>query len=54
MYVASGATKETLREILATCDGVIVGTAIKAGGKAGEPVDLARAKAFVAAFRNAC
>ncbi len=53
VYVASGATKETLRELLAASDGVIVGTAIKSGGKPGEPVDLARAKAFVAAFRAA-
>ena len=50
VYVASGATLDTLAEILAAADGVIVGTAIKVDGKAGAPVDLARAKAFVRAF----
>ncbi|CAN5264340.1 BtpA/SgcQ family protein [soil metagenome] len=53
VYVASGATKESLRELIAVADGIIFGTAIKEGGRAGEPVDLARAKAFVAAFRAA-
>jgi membrane complex biogenesis BtpA family protein len=53
VYVASGASKESLRELLQTADGVIVGTAIKRAGKAGEPVDLARAKAFVTAFQSA-
>jgi membrane complex biogenesis BtpA family protein len=53
VYVASGATKESLRDLLAIADGIIVGTAVKEGGRSGEPVDLARAKSFVAAFRAA-
>lgn len=52
VYVASGTTLETLGETLVAADGVIVGTAIKVDGRAGAPVDAARAKAFVAAFRR--
>ena len=40
------------RDRLAKCDGVIVGTAIKRGRRAGGPVDPKLAKAFARAVRN--
>jgi len=52
LFVASGATERTVRALLAKCDGVIVGTAIKRGGRAGAPVDLDRAKRFARAARH--
>lgn len=51
VLVASGVTEKTARSILARCDGVIVGTAIKRGRRAGGPIDAAFAKAFVRACR---
>ncbi|HEY1692441.1 MAG TPA: BtpA/SgcQ family protein [Polyangiaceae bacterium] len=50
VLVASGATLESLRGLAGQCDGVIVGSALRAGGVAGGPVDLARAEAFARAF----
>lgn len=47
VFVASGATERTAKSLLAKCDGVIVGTAIKRGRRAGGPVDPKLAKAFV-------
>jgi uncharacterized protein len=49
MYVGSGATIETLDELLHQANGVIVGTALKRDGRTREPVDAARAQAFVRA-----
>jgi membrane complex biogenesis BtpA family protein len=49
VLVASGVTERTVRDLLEKCDGVIVGTAIKRGRRAGGPVDAAHAKAFVRA-----
>jgi membrane complex biogenesis BtpA family protein len=49
VFVASGATERTVKSLLAKCDGVIVGTAIKRGRRAGGPVDPKLAKAFVRA-----
>lgn len=51
VYVASGATKETVADLLALSDGVIVGSDIKELGQAGAPVDEARARAFLVAAR---
>jgi predicted TIM-barrel enzyme len=53
VFVASGATEKTVSALLARCDGVIVGTAIKRGRRAGAAVDLALAKRFVRAARRA-
>ncbi len=53
VLAASGATAASLRDLLAACDGVVVGSALKVGGRAGAPVDPARARRFVAAFRRA-
>jgi membrane complex biogenesis BtpA family protein len=52
VFVASGATERTVKSILAACDGVIVGTAIKRARRAGGPVDPVLAKAFVRAARR--
>ncbi|MDM8008163.1 MAG: BtpA/SgcQ family protein [Phycisphaerae bacterium] len=52
IYVGSGATSETVAELLAVADGVIVGTAIKQGGVITAPVDPARAAALIQAARR--
>jgi uncharacterized protein len=51
--IASGATLESLGRLAPLCDGVIVGSALRANGRAGGPVDAGRASAFATAFRNA-
>ena len=51
VLAASGVTIDSVRPILAECDGVIVGSALREGGKAGWPVDAERAAAFVRAAR---
>lgn len=53
VYVASGATIASLPDLSAMCDGVIVGSALRADGRAGGPVDLAAAQRFAEAFRAA-
>ncbi len=52
VLVASGATERSVAALLARCDGVIVGTAVKRGRRAGGPVDSALAKRFVRAARR--
>ncbi len=52
VYAASGVTHDTVREILSACDGVIVGSALRADGKAGGPIDPKRAAEFVARART--
>jgi membrane complex biogenesis BtpA family protein len=49
LYAGSGVDALTVGEILAICDGVIVGTAIKEGGVTTAPVDPERARALVEA-----
>ena len=51
VLVGSGATAKTVRDLLAAADGVIVGTAVKRGGKTSAAVDPARARAFARATR---
>jgi membrane complex biogenesis BtpA family protein len=53
VLVASGATEKSLDGLAALCDGVIVGSALRADGKAGGPVDEAAATRFAARFRAA-
>lgn len=53
VYVASGATEPALPVLAALSDGVIVGSALRADGRAGGPIDPARARSFAAAFRAA-
>jgi predicted TIM-barrel enzyme len=50
--VGSGATAQNARELLAVADGLIVGTAIKEGGRTTAPVDLERARAFAGRARD--
>jgi len=52
IYVGSGATLETIVQILRHADGAIVGTAIEVDGHTAHPVDPGRAAAFVAAARG--
>ncbi len=49
LFVGSGVTAETVGEILAVADGVIVGTALKPGESAGDPVSEERTRELVAA-----
>jgi membrane complex biogenesis BtpA family protein len=50
LLVASGATEDTLPTLARSCDGVIVGSALRANGVAGGPVDGERAARFAVAF----
>lgn len=49
LVIGSGASSETLRELLSIADAVIVGTSLKVDGVTTNPVDPHRAAAFVAA-----
>ncbi len=53
VYVASGATEEGLPRLAEDATGVIVGSALREGGRAGAPIDTERARAFASAFRRA-
>jgi len=53
VLVASGATTESLESLSASCDGVIVGSALRSDGKAGGAIDPGRARSFAEAFRRA-
>ncbi len=48
IWLGSGAKGDTLASWLDVVDGVIVGSALRADGRAGGPVDPARCKAFAA------
>ncbi len=52
LLVGSGASRHTVRGLLADADGAIVGTAVKRGGRTDAPVDRRRAAAFVHAARG--
>jgi len=52
VYVGSGVTEENATEILASSDGVIVGTALKEGGRTASPIDRDRARRFVERLRG--
>jgi len=51
LLVASGATQTDLGALSELSNGVIVGSALRANGTAGGPIDPSRAAAFAAAFR---
>jgi hypothetical protein len=53
LLVGSGATPETVAELLSVADGVIVGTSIKRDGRLANPVDVERVRRLVAAARGA-
>src|SRR5262249_5495526 len=52
-FAASGATESPLAALADHADGVIVGSALRADGKAGGPIDPKRASSFARAFRAA-
>jgi membrane complex biogenesis BtpA family protein len=49
VWIGSGVTSETVRDCLEAADGVIVGTALKQGGRTTAPIDPARVRAFLRA-----
>jgi len=51
LLVASGATIDALPALARLCDGIIVGSALRAGGVAGGPIEHARANDLARAFR---
>jgi uncharacterized protein len=53
VYVASGATAESVALLSRACDGVIVGSALRSDGRAGGPIDESQAKRFAEAFHRA-
>ena len=52
VLVASGATLANLAELAGRSTGVIVGSALRQGGRAGGPIDRAAAEAFSRAYRK--
>lgn len=52
VFAGSGVTAANAAAVLAVCDGVICGTALKQGGAVHNAVDGARAREFVAAARS--
>ncbi|MCR9244613.1 MAG: BtpA/SgcQ family protein [bacterium] len=50
LWLGSGLTVDNAAELWPRCDGAIVGTAVKRGGRVDAPVDVARVKAL----RRAC
>lgn len=53
VFVGSGITAENAAEYAGLCDGMIVGSSCKSDGRAGGPVDLARARNVSQAIRSA-
>ena len=53
LLVGSGASPETVAELLSVADAVIVGTSIKRDGRLANPVDVERVRRLVAAARGA-
>jgi membrane complex biogenesis BtpA family protein len=52
LYVGSGATIQNLSDLKRFATGVIVGSALRRGGKAGAPLDPKALKAFASAWRR--
>ena len=50
LWVGSGATPQTAAELLAKADGIIVGSALQAGGLAGGGVEALRVRSFMASL----
>jgi hypothetical protein len=51
VLIGSGATRENLGSLLQYAQGIIVGSDLRQGGKAGAPLDLKRVREFVKAFK---
>lgn len=52
VLIGSGARVETLPDLQGMADGIIVGSSIRKGGRAGAPVDIAAARRFVETARS--
>ncbi len=52
IYIASGATLDNLESFAESANGIIVGTALRKSGRAGDPIDAKVAKKFATAFRK--
>ncbi|MEM4970198.1 MAG: BtpA/SgcQ family protein [Sulfolobales archaeon] len=52
VLVGSGASPENIEKLARYSDGVIVGSYIREGGKAGKPLDLERARRFIEKIRS--
>lgn len=52
IYIASGATLDNLESFAEHASGIIVGTALRKSGRAGDPIDAKIAKNFANAFRK--
>ena len=52
LYIGSGATFETVGELLRLADGVIVGSDLRQGGRAGERLDSRRVSQFIRSARK--
>ena len=53
LYIGSGASIESLPDLVKASVRIIVGSALRSGGKAGAPVELPRVKKFFAAWKKA-
>jgi len=53
VYLASGASPGVLRGLAGLIDGVVVGSYVRSGGRAGAPLDPRRLRALAAAAREA-
>lgn len=51
VFVGSGVTADSITRYLPDCDGFIIGSAFKRGGRADEPVEVERVKAILAQIR---
>jgi len=52
VVIGSGATPDNVCSLLKHAQGVIVGSYVKAGSRAGSPVDIERARRFISALRS--
>ncbi len=53
IYVASGVTLENLSALAEHANGIVIGSALRATGRAGDPIDHALARKLAGAFRAA-
>jgi membrane complex biogenesis BtpA family protein len=51
LYIGSGATRENLKDLKPWVDGVIVGSDLRRGGRAGAELDLKRSREFSRTYR---
>ena len=51
VFIGSGVTADTIGHYLPCCDGFIIGSAFKRGGRAEEPVEEERVRAIISQIR---